>query len=72
MKNSIEDIIEKAGGWKHGMRKKFDEALINKKSKLIKKLLPSVPEEYLARGFGERAYNLLLKKRKAVNKVLSK
>ena len=48
-KDTIEQIIEKSGGWKPGTRVKFDTALINKDVKTIKALLPEVPKEYVKR-----------------------
>lgn len=55
---SIEQIIEKRGGWEHGMRAKFDKALLEKNAAEVKRLLPRVPQEYLKR-FSERISKLL-------------
>jgi hypothetical protein len=44
-----EQIIDKADGWKPGIKEKFDTALANKDAKIVKKLLPQVPEEYQKR-----------------------
>lgn len=46
---NIESIIEQSGGWKPGMRVKFDTALYKEDAKTIKALLPEVPKEYAER-----------------------
>lgn len=45
---SIEAIQESQYGFKPGMRKVFDDALMNGDKSLVKKLLPDVPQSYKA------------------------
>lgn len=44
-----EQYIEKLGGWKPGLREKFDKAILNGDTSSIKNLLPDVPEGYKAK-----------------------
>src|SRR3990167_2276956 len=57
---TIEQIIEKTGGWEPGMRVKFDTALLKKNTEEIKRLLPKVPQEYLTR-FKDQISKILFK-----------
>lgn len=57
---TVEQTIEKQGGWAPGMREKFDIAILTRDVPTIKKLLPHVPEEYLKRGFGPEVYKQAL------------
>lgn len=58
MDGSIEQIIEKQGGWQPGMRQQFDTAMFNKDPVAVKALLPSVPPSYAAR-FADMISNIL-------------
>lgn len=47
--NSIEQLNEQAQGFKPGLKKEFDTALITKDKELVQKLLPQIPNEYRTR-----------------------
>lgn len=43
---TIEQIIERKGGWKPGMRTKFDKALMENDKEGVKSMLGKIPAEY--------------------------
>jgi predicted RNA-binding protein with EMAP domain len=46
IKNSAEQVSEQGSGWRPGGKEEFDLALRNKDAKIIKSLLPKIPEAY--------------------------
>ena len=65
---TIEQLAEQAGGWKNaGDRAKFDTAMLNNDSKVIKELLPRVPDNYLQNRFGPEIYQKLLNAARGTN-----
>ena len=55
---TIEQGIEKAGGWRPGDKAKFDTALYEKNASVVKSMLPTIPEEYKTR-FATEIKNLV-------------
>lgn len=55
-----EQLTDQLAGWKPGIRKAFDYAVLTKDFNTVKQLLPHVPENYLIDRLGPKVYEQLL------------